>query len=84
MTKTEASSERIINVTDIDPRHRHMIIEQLFEHLTSEASLQLIVDHDPRPLRFRLEARYGARCRWIYLEEGSDTWRVRLQQKDRI
>lgn len=84
MAEIAAPSERVINVTDIDPRHRHTIIEQLFEHLTLGASLQIVVDHDPRPLRFQLEARHGSRCQWTYLEEGPDIWRVRLQQKDKI
>lgn len=84
MAEIAAPSERVINVTDIDPRHRHTIIEQLFEHLTLGASLQIVVDHDPRPLRFQLEARHGSRCHWTYLEEGPDIWRVRLQQKDKI
>lgn len=83
MVEIAASSERIINVSDIDPRHRHTIIEQLFRHLTPETSLQLIVDHDPRQLRLRLEARHGSDCQWTYLEEGPDTWRVRLQQKSK-
>ncbi len=77
-----AKNEQVITVKDIDPRHRHMLIQQLFEHLTPEASLQLVVDHDPKPLRFQFEARYGAQCRWNYLEKGPDTWRVRLQRQD--
>lgn len=41
------SLERVIKVMDIDPRHRHGIIFQLFDHLDPESSLQLVVDHDP-------------------------------------
>ncbi len=73
--------ERIINVRDIDPRHRHMVIQQMFENLSPGSSLQLVVDHDPRPLRFQLETKYGAQCRWSYLEEGPDKWRVQLQMR---
>lgn len=71
-------SERIINVGDIDPRYRHTILFRLFEHLAPDGSLQIVVDHDPRPLRLQLEARHGARLGWSYLEKGPDTWRVRL------
>jgi uncharacterized protein (DUF2249 family) len=84
MAEIADPSERIIYVADIDRRHRHTIIEQLFAHLASGASLQIVVDHDPRPLRFQLEAKHGSRCQWTYLEEGPDTWRVRLQQKDKV
>jgi uncharacterized protein (DUF2249 family) len=51
--------ERAINVRDIDPRHCHGIICQLFDHLDPKSSLQLVVDHDPRPLRYQLETRHG-------------------------
>jgi len=51
-----------------------VIIFQLFEHLAPGNSLQLVVDHDPKPLRFQLEARHGSGCDWSYLEEGPDVW----------
>ncbi len=72
-------SERVINVADIDPRFRHAILFRLFEHLAPDASLQIVVDHDPRRLRMQLEASHGSRCAWSYLEEGPDVWRVRLR-----
>ena len=80
MSEAVQGSERVIKVVEIDPRHRHTIIFQLFEHLAPGNSLQLIVDHDPKPLRFQLEARHGSFCDWSYLEEGPDVWRVCLRQ----
>lgn len=80
MSDPVSGSERTIHVKDIDPRHRHAIIFQLFEHLAAGATLQLVVDHNPASLRFQLDAKYGARCLWTYLEKGPDAWRVRLQQ----
>jgi len=74
-------NERVIDVREINPRIRHTLI-QLFEHLDEMRSLQLIVDHDPRPLRLQLEATHGDRCLWIYLEQGPDIWRVRLHRRD--
>jgi uncharacterized protein (DUF2249 family) len=74
--------ERVVDVREIAPRIRHTLILQLFEHLDAVGSLQLIVDHDPRPLRLQLEAKHGSRCRWSYLEQGPDVWRVRLRQGD--
>lgn len=76
---TEPACERVIDVTDIDPQYRHMILVRLFEHLTPDRSLQLVVDHDPRPLHLQLEAQHGSRCDWSYLEQGPDVWRVRLR-----
>lgn len=71
--------ERVIDVREINPRIRHTVIFQLFEHLDEGNSLQLIADHDPQPLHLQLEAKHGSRCRWIYLEQGPDVWRIRLQ-----
>jgi uncharacterized protein (DUF2249 family) len=76
----DARSERVINVADIDPQHRHAILFRLFEHLGPDHSLQIVVDHDPRRLRLQLEARHGSRCGWSYLEQGPDVWRVRLRR----
>lgn len=78
MQKAERD-ERVIDVREITPRHRHAIISRLFDHLGPESSLQLIADHDPRPLRFQLEAKHGANCNWSYIEQGPDVWRVRLR-----
>jgi uncharacterized protein (DUF2249 family) len=79
MQEISEGLERVINVRDIDARYRHGIICQLFDHLGPESSLQLVVDHDPRPLRYQLEAMHGSRCNWSYLEQGPDIWRVRLK-----
>jgi uncharacterized protein (DUF2249 family) len=72
-------NERVIKVADIDARYRHTVIFQLFEHLDPDQSLQLVVGHDPRPLRLQLEARHGERFDWMFLEAGPDVWRVRLR-----
>ncbi|WP_300263255.1 DUF2249 domain-containing protein [Bradyrhizobium sp.] len=71
--------ERVIRVADIDPRYRHDILFNLFEHLGPDDALQIVVDHDPKRLRLQLEALHGERCGWTYLEQGPDVWRVRLR-----
>ena len=73
--------ERVIEVADIEPRFRHNIIGQLFEHLEPGHSLQIVVDHDPQRLRFHLDLAFGELCDWTYLEQGPDVWRVRLQHR---
>jgi uncharacterized protein (DUF2249 family) len=76
------NEERVVHVADIEPRFRHRIIEQLFKHLEPRHSLQLVVDHDPRRLRFDLDFAFGALCKWSYLEQGPDVWRVRLRHAE--
>ena len=77
-TSSAIATERVIDMREI-PRVRHTVVFQLFERLDEARSLQLLVDHDPRPLRLQLEAKHGSRCRWTDLEQGPDVWRVRLQ-----
>ena len=59
MSEIAAPAERVIDVTAIDPAHRHTILFQLIEHLPAGHALQLVVDHDPRRLRLQIEDRYG-------------------------
>lgn len=75
-----SADERVVDMKEIDPRHRHLIVAQLFEHLPVGKTLQLVVDHNPKPLRFQFETKYGAQCSWTFLEEGPDIWRVRLRK----
>ena len=74
------ADERTLDVRQIEPRFRHSIIMKLFEALATGKSLQLITDHRPRPLQHQMELRYGAGCRWSYLEEGPDIWKVRVRR----
>jgi uncharacterized protein (DUF2249 family) len=78
-TANAMKGERVIDVREVNPRIRHTVIIQLFEKLDDLSALQIIADHDPRLLRFQLEAKHGNCCQWTYLEQGPDLWRVRLQ-----
>lgn len=39
-----------------------------------------VTDHDPRPLRYQFDAGYDGRCKWTYLEQSPEVWRVCLQR----
>ena len=54
--------ERTIDVREINPSIRHTVIFQHFEHLDETSSVQLIVDHEPKPQRLQLETEHGDRC----------------------
>jgi hypothetical protein len=69
MSEDVSGAEHVIDVKDIDSRHRHMIVFQPFGHLAAGDVLQL-VDHDTKPLRFQLEARHGSRCLWTIWGRG--------------
>jgi uncharacterized protein (DUF2249 family) len=40
--------------------------------------MELINDHDPKPLRARFESDLPGKFSWDYLEQGPATWRVAI------
>lgn len=70
--------ETVLDVRTIDHQHRHAIVQRLIDRLDLGRSLQLIADHNPRPLRGYFEMVHGDEAQWSYLEQGPDVWRVRL------
>ncbi|HEX7639022.1 MAG TPA: DUF2249 domain-containing protein [Burkholderiaceae bacterium] len=67
-----------IDLRPLLPRERHPLIFSTFRSLGVGQSLELINDHDPRPLYFQLQAQGPGTVAWEYLENGPDTWRVRI------
>ncbi|AMO24032.1 DUF2249 domain-containing protein [Ramlibacter solisilvae] len=67
-----------IDVRTIAPRDRHPLIFSTFRALAPGQALELVNDHDPKPLYFQFEAQMTGEFAWDYLEEGPDTWRVAI------
>ncbi len=67
-----------IDVRTIVPRERHPLIFQTFDELEVGQAFELINDHDPKPLYYQFQAERPGALAWEYLEEGPDTWRVRV------
>ena len=44
-------------------------------------ALELVNDHDPKPLRYQFEAELPGTFTWDYLEEGPEAWRVRIGKR---
>ena len=81
---TQAVSRQQIDVRTIAPRERHPLIFSTFRALANGQALELVNDHDPRPLYHQLNAENAGEFSWDYLEQGPDTWRVaitRVQEK---
>ena len=51
-----------------------------FERLVPGEALEIVVDHDPAPLRQRFAVDRPGASAWTYLERGPDVWRVRVQR----
>lgn len=73
---TQAASR--IDVRTIAPRERHPLIFSTFGSLAPGQAMELVNDHDPKPLYYQFDAQMPGQFAWEYLETGPDTWRVAI------
>lgn len=67
-----------VDVRVISPRDRHPLIFSTFDALKPGESFELINDHAPKPLYYQFLHEREGQFAWEYLEEGPETWRVRI------
>jgi uncharacterized protein (DUF2249 family) len=77
---TAASPTARVDVRTIVPRERHPLIFSTFGKLAVGESMELVNDHDPRPLYYQFGAEMPGEFGWQYLETGPDTWRVEISR----
>ncbi len=58
-------------------RQRALILAT-FDALAPGETLELLDDHDPMPLYFRLDRLREGEFAWRYLQTGPDCWQVRI------
>ncbi|MEX6690988.1 iron-sulfur cluster repair di-iron protein [Danxiaibacter flavus] len=75
------STNLIVDVTTIEPVHRHAAIFNLFDNLGDGEALTIRNDHDPKPLYYELRSARGASFSWTYLQEGPLTWEVEIKKE---
>lgn len=81
---TPAPNERTLDVRDVDPGIQHVFIRRLCDDLDDNQVLELIVDHDPWPLKLQMETAGNAGFSWNYLEHGPDVWRIRIATGEKV
>jgi uncharacterized protein (DUF2249 family) len=67
-----------IDVRQLACEDRHSLIFTTFGNLAAGKAMELINDHDPKPLRNVFQARHPDKFGWEYLEQGPATWRVAI------
>ena len=70
-----------LDIREIAPRDRHAVIFARFDELPAGESLELINDHDPKPLHGQFQIRSANAFSWYYLETGPNVWRVQIGKK---
>lgn len=63
------------------PREKHAVIFDTFNNLKSGEAMELINDHNPKPLHYQFMAEYEGEFEWEYLAEGPEVWRVAIKKK---
>jgi uncharacterized protein (DUF2249 family) len=67
-----------IDVRTVAPRDRHPLIFSTFHGLATGQAMELVNDHDPRPLYYQFAAQMPGQFTWDYLEHGPEVWRVAI------
>jgi len=75
---TDTASSNRIDVRAITPRERHPLIFSTFRALAGAQSMEIVNDHDPRPLFYQMQSERPGQFSWDYLESGPEVWRVRI------
>lgn len=72
---------KIINVPDFPPREKHPTIFNAFDDLKAGEFMQIVNDHDPRPLQYQFMMERPDLFTWEYLEQGPEIWKVSIGRK---
>lgn len=70
--------EKTLDVREIVPKERHVLIFKMFGDLRPNEAFVLVNDHDPKPLYYQFQAEHQGEFNWNYLEQGPEVWRVRI------
>jgi uncharacterized protein (DUF2249 family) len=72
--------DAVVDVRVLPPGTCRFRIEHAFEALPVGGAVELIVPHDPAPLRGRFAEERPGQSAWTYLERGPALWRVRVER----
>lgn len=70
-----------VDARQYKPQDKHPTILRTFEGLKPGEQMELINDHDPKPLHYQFIMELPEQFEWKYLEEGPEVWRVAIGKK---
>lgn len=68
----------VIDVRTLAPALRHPLIFSTFDALPAGGALELLNDHEPRPLHLQFMNSRADQFDWQVVEAGPAQWRVRI------
>lgn len=70
-----------IDVRTLEKGYKKDIIFKAFEELSAGETMELVNDHDPKPLYQQFMLNYPGKFAWEYLEQGPEIWRIGITKK---
>jgi uncharacterized protein (DUF2249 family) len=70
----------VVDVRTIQPRDRHRRFFEVFDGLGTGESFLLLVDHDPKPLFYQLQAERPGQAALEPQEEGPEQWAIKVSK----
>ncbi|HEX7063458.1 MAG TPA: DUF2249 domain-containing protein [Bacillales bacterium] len=70
--------EARIDVREYSSREKHPAIFRTFDSLNPGETMELINDHNPKPLLYEFKIEREGIFTWDYLEEGPEVWRISI------
>lgn len=78
----ETAFATVVDVRETAPMHRFEQIMGAYESLATGATMQLIVDHDPKCMYYTLRATRGEETfGFEYVQDGPEVWEVLVTRK---
>ncbi|MCL5774299.1 MAG: DUF2249 domain-containing protein [Firmicutes bacterium] len=69
-----------LDLREMHPIYRHDKIFEFWEKMTPGEVLQIINDHNPKPLHYQFEAEQKGKYEWGTVEEGPKDWIVNIKR----
>jgi len=69
-----------LDLRDLPVFERHPRIFENWENLEPGSTLQIVNDHDPKPLHYQFEGEFADSYEWEYVTKGPDEWRVNIKK----
>lgn len=74
----------VLDIRPLPPRERHERIFRALDELAVGATVRLVNDHDPKPLRYQLDAERPSQFTWHPIETGPEQWAVDITSRARV
>lgn len=69
-----------LDLRPMPPFERHEKIFKIWDTFKSGDTLQIINDHDPRPLRYQFMVEHKDKFDWQYVQSGPKDWVVDIKR----